>query len=125
MVFLYQAPLHPSPSDIFDKIIPWPHGPLSTTEQIEIDIDLSLFPHDYGFVHHYMIYVRQGKLLSDMLDRNDTFFLFIHIPLIDQWRFYAVPYMNGTYGEAWNNPSVDYLAAVISVYSRNMQCKYR
>ncbi|CAF1019835.1 unnamed protein product [Adineta ricciae] len=95
---LEDAPLHPSSTDIFNKIVPWSHGPLSTTEQIEITIDLSLFSHDYGFVHHYMIYVRQ-----------------------DQWRYSAVPYMNGTYAEAWNNPSIDYLAAVIPVYSQDKQ----
>ncbi|CAF5121793.1 unnamed protein product, partial [Rotaria sp. Silwood1] len=72
------------------KIVLQDNDDASTTEQHVIEIDRSLFSNDYGIVLRYLIYVRQ-----------------------DQSNFEPSPYFVGTYDDAWQNSSVDYLAQSI------------
>jgi hypothetical protein len=57
----FSAPAVPSPNDINNKIIPLANNIESNSEQYAIEIDLSLFSNQFGIVHCYQIYVRQGK----------------------------------------------------------------
>ncbi len=56
-----EAPEIPTNNDIENKIIPLTTDIESKSEQYVIEIDLSLFSNQYGIVHFYKIYVRQGK----------------------------------------------------------------
>lgn len=58
----------PSNNDIMNKILPLSTDIESKSEHYAIEIDLSLFSNQYGYVHSYRIYVRQSK--------DDYFILF-------------------------------------------------
>ncbi|CAF5062166.1 unnamed protein product, partial [Rotaria sp. Silwood1] len=64
--------------------------------------DRSLFSNDYGIVLRYLIYVRQ-----------------------DQSNFESNAYFVGTYDDAWQNSSVDYLAQIIYLDSSINSNKFR
>ncbi|CAF4878302.1 unnamed protein product [Rotaria sp. Silwood1] len=99
---LEEAPLKPTDYEIQTKIVLQDNDDASTTEQHVIEIDRSLFSNDYGIVLRYLIYVRQ-----------------------DQSNFEPSPYFVGTYDDAWQNSSVDYLAQIIYLDSSINSNKFR
>ncbi|CAF4438373.1 unnamed protein product [Rotaria sp. Silwood2] len=91
---LQEAPPRPTDYEIQTKVVPQDNDDASTAEQYVIEIDRSLFSNDYGIVLRYLIYIRQ-----------------------DQSNIEPYPYVVGTYDEAWQNPSLDYLAQIIDLNS--------
>ncbi|CAF3201118.1 unnamed protein product [Rotaria sp. Silwood2] len=87
------APQKLTNNEIESKIILNNTDEESTSEQHVIKIDRSLFSNEYGIVRRYVIYVRQN-----------------------QNKIETSPDIIGTYDEALQNSSIDYLAQIISVY---------
>ncbi len=58
----FLAPPTPNDTDVKNKIITQSANADSIPTQYVIIIDTSLFSDDYGIVHTYLIYIRQGKM---------------------------------------------------------------
>ncbi|CAF5009463.1 unnamed protein product, partial [Rotaria sp. Silwood1] len=91
---LPDRPKIPTDNEVTNNIAPQENHPQSTSTQFVININPLLFSPDNGIIEKYLIYVRQ--------DQSNT------MPEI---------ILNGTYVEAWNNASFDYLAVEIPISS--------
>ncbi|CAF3021165.1 unnamed protein product [Rotaria sp. Silwood2] len=91
---LSEPPIRPFDNEVKNKIKPQENNEASTSNQFVIEIDSSLFSNESGIVKKYLIYVRQNQN-NNMSEIT----------------------LNGTYMEAWNNVSIDYLALEIPINS--------
>lgn len=60
MNVVVEVPSPPTDDEVKKKIIPLENDVQSTEEEYAIEIDQSLFSNEFGRIHFYRIYVRQG-----------------------------------------------------------------